>query len=298
MNYAFEEQVHEPIQVLLKSANFTADHCLSNIKSINLRSQLYLLAPTAHMKKEIIGLIPARYASSRYPGKPLVDIGGKTMIQRVYEQAKKCKALSDVIVATDDGRIETEVRRFGGKVCLTSPLHPSGTDRCAEAVSVLGLTCDAVINIQGDEPFIDPAQIELVCSCFDDARTELATLIRKITSQEILFNPNSPKVITGKDNFAIYFSRYPLPYVRGVDETQWLKHHSFYQHIGIYGYRTDVLKKITSLSPSPLEKAESLEQLRWIENGYKIKTAITSLETLAIDTPEDLKRILHQLNLP
>jgi 3-deoxy-manno-octulosonate cytidylyltransferase (CMP-KDO synthetase) len=247
------------------------------------------------MKKRIIGLIPARYASTRYPGKPLVNIHGKTMIQRVYEQAQKCLALADVIVATDDARIESTVKQFGGKVCLTSPNHPSGTDRCAEVVETLNLKCDAIINVQGDEPFIDPLQIDLVCSCFEDDRTELATLIKEITSYDTLFNTNSPKVLIDKEQFAIYFSRHPVPYIRGADEKQWLDRHTFYQHIGIYGYRRDVLKEITSLPPSPLEKAESLEQLRWIENGYKIKTATTTLETLAIDTPEDLDRILHQL---
>jgi 3-deoxy-manno-octulosonate cytidylyltransferase (CMP-KDO synthetase) len=255
------------------------------------------MASHYYMKKNIIGIIPARYASTRFPGKPLVDIRGKSMIRRVYEQARKCASLSDVIVATDDTTIEKAVLAFGGKVCLTSPAHPSGTDRCAEVVTKLGLTCDAVINIQGDEPFIDPHQIDLVCACFDDDRTALATLIKKITSPEILFNANSPKVIIDHEQFAIYFSRHPLPYIRGHEETQWLNQHTFYQHIGIYGYRTEVLKKITKLTPSLLEKAESLEQLRWLEHGYKIKTAITTLETFAVDTPDDLDRILHTLKL-
>jgi 3-deoxy-manno-octulosonate cytidylyltransferase (CMP-KDO synthetase) len=246
----------------------------------------------------IVGLIPARFASTRFPGKPLADIAGKSMIQRVYEQAKKSSSLSDVIVATDDARIEKAVNDFGGKVCMTSSDHPSGTDRCNEVVQKLNLTCDAVINIQGDEPFIDPAQIDLVCSCFKDHRTALATLIKKINSTEILFNPNSPKVIVDGENFAIYFSRNPIPYIRGAAEQEWLSRHSFYQHIGIYGYRTDVLKKITQLAPSALEKAESLEQLRWIENGYKIKTAVTTLETLAVDTPDDLSRILRSIRNP
>lgn len=219
------------------------------------------------------------------------------MIRRVYEQARKCASLSDVIVATDDERIQREVLGFGGKVCLTSPDHPSGTDRCAEVVETLGLNCDAVVNIQGDEPFIAPEQISLVCRCFDDERTELATLIKKISNPEILFNPNSPKVIIDRDQFAIYFSRHPLPYIRGAEEKDWINRHTFYQHIGIYGYRTDVLKKITQLQPSSLEKAESLEQLRWLEHGYRVKTAVTTFETLAIDTPDDLNRVLHTLNL-
>jgi 3-deoxy-manno-octulosonate cytidylyltransferase (CMP-KDO synthetase) len=249
------------------------------------------------MKKTLIGIIPARYASTRFPGKPLIEIAGKTMIQRVYEQAIKSRALSMVIVATDDIRIEEAVKAFGGEVCLTSAEHPSGTDRCAEVVEKLGLRCDAVINIQGDEPFIDPQQITLVAQCFDDNRTQLATLIKKIGQPEVLFNANSPKVIIDRDGFAIYFSRHPIPYIRGSEERNWLGLHTFYQHIGIYGYRREVLREITRLQPSSLEKAESLEQLRWIENGFRIKTAVTTIDTLAIDTPDDLKRILHQLKL-
>jgi 3-deoxy-manno-octulosonate cytidylyltransferase (CMP-KDO synthetase) len=245
------------------------------------------------MIKQLIGVIPARYASTRFPGKPLIDIKGKTMIQRVYEQAKKCNRLERVIVATDDVRIQTVVKSFGGEVCMTSSVHPSGTDRCAEVVAKLSLNNYAIVNIQGDEPFIDPKQIELVCDCFDDPKTELATLIKKISSSDILFSPNSPKVIVDNNQFAIYFSRQPLPYLRGIVQDQWVTQHAFFQHIGIYGYRTDILQKITKLSPSPLEKAESLEQLRWIENGFKIKTAETSLETIAIDTPEDLLKLPH-----
>jgi 3-deoxy-manno-octulosonate cytidylyltransferase (CMP-KDO synthetase) len=243
----------------------------------------------------IVGIIPARFASTRFPGKPLVDIAGKSMIQRVFEQASKSTSLVDVIVATDDERIEKAVRDFGGKVCLTAADHPSGTDRCAEVVQKLRLTCDAIINIQGDEPFIDPRQIDLICACFSDTRTQLATLIKKINSTEVLFNPNSPKVIIDKDEFAVYFSRHAIPYIRGLEESAWLGKHTFYQHIGIYGYRIDILKEITRLQPSSLEKAESLEQLRWLENGYKIKTAVTTLETLAVDTPDDLKRILNSM---
>jgi 3-deoxy-manno-octulosonate cytidylyltransferase (CMP-KDO synthetase) len=247
------------------------------------------------MKKVIVGIIPARFASTRFPGKPLTDIAGKTMIQRVYEQAKKCSALADVIVATDDERIRHAVDNFGGKVCMTAPSHPSGTDRCAEVVDVMKIEADAVVNIQGDEPFIDPKQIELLCKCFDDHRTELATLIKKISSSEILFSPNSPKVIADSDQFAIYFSRHAIPFMRGVEQSQWLEQGTFYQHIGIYGYRIDALKKITKLAPSSLEKAESLEQLRWIEHGFKIKTAITTGDTVAIDTPDDLEKVLQML---
>lgn len=240
----------------------------------------------------IVGIIPARYASTRFPGKPLIDIRGKSMIQRVYEQAKKSEKLSSVIVATDDDRIAVAVEKFGGEVCMTSSSHPSGTDRCAEVIRKNNLKCDAVINIQGDEPFIDPAQIDLLCNCFDDSRTEIATLIRKIGSNEILFSPNSPKVIIDKDDFAIYFSRHPIPYMRSVEQSEWLNHGTFFQHVGIYGYRTSVLQTIAQLKPSLLEKAESLEQLRWIESGFRIKTAVTTFDTIAIDTPDDLERIL------
>jgi 3-deoxy-manno-octulosonate cytidylyltransferase (CMP-KDO synthetase) len=216
------------------------------------------------------------------------------MIERVYGQAKKAKCLGEVIVATDNATIVEKVKSFGGKVCLTSPTHPSGTDRCAEALDILNLTCDAVINIQGDEPFIDPGQIDLLCSCFHDSRTDLATLIKKIVSEEVLFNPNSPKVIVDREQFAIYFSRHPIPFIRGSEHENWLDKHTFFQHIGIYGYRTDILKKITRLAPSSLEKGESLEQLRWLENGFKIKTAVTEFDTIAIDTPEDLTKILQE----
>lgn len=219
------------------------------------------------------------------------------MIQRVYEQSKKSASLSRVIVATDDRRIESCVLSFGGEVCMTSAEHPSGTDRCAEVIRKMDLVCDAIVNIQGDEPFIEPEQIDLLCSCFRDQRTQIATLIKKVSTAEILFNPNSPKVIIDADQFAIYFSRHPLPYLRGVDESGWLDHHSFYQHIGIYGYTRTALEEITRLPPSPLEKAESLEQLRWIENGYKIKTAVTSFESVAIDTPADLENALKKTEL-
>lgn len=241
--------------------------------------------------KTFLGIIPARYASTRFPGKPLANIGGRTMIERVYSQSKKSQFLSDVIVATDNELIVEEVKRFGGKVCLTSPAHPSGTDRCAEVIDAMKLSCDAVINIQGDEPFIEPKQIDLLCACFEDERTELATLIKEIVDTRVLFNPNSPKVIVDRDRFAIYFSRHPIPYLRGYDQEEWIERHTFFQHIGIYGYRPAILKDITQLEPSSLEKAESLEQLRWIENGLKIKTAITPYETIAIDTPEDLQKI-------
>lgn len=238
----------------------------------------------------ILGIIPARYASTRFPGKPLVDIAGKTMIQRVYEQAKKCVHLSEVIVATDDQRIYDHVTAFGGKAIMTSPNHQSGTDRCAE-VAQIHPTYEVVINIQGDEPYIDPEQISKVISCFNDPEAQIATLIKKVLTNEELNNANSPKVIINKNSEAIYFSRSPLPHIRGQEPQNWLQHFTYYKHIGIYGYRADILQQISKLPISSLEKAESLEQLRWIENGYKIKVAETEIETIAIDTPEDLANL-------
>lgn len=243
----------------------------------------------------ILGVIPARYASSRFPGKPLVDIAGKTMIQRVYEQASKSSKLTELVVATDDERILDHVTSFGGRVILTSPNHQSGTDRCAEVAEKLQ-GFDVLINIQGDEPFIDPTQIDLLCNCFNSKETELATLVKKIATNEELNNANSPKVILNHISEAIYFSRAPIPYLRNIESTDWLHHHTFYKHIGIYGYKANTLKAITQLPISSLEKAEALEQLRWIENGYKIKVAVTDIETQAIDTPEDLEKITSYLS--
>ncbi len=241
----------------------------------------------------LIGIIPARYQSSRFPGKPLVEIKGKTMIQRTWEQAKN--ALANVAVATDDQRIKVVVESFGGAVVMTSSDHHSGTERCAEAVKVIaertGTDYDVVINIQGDEPFIQPRQIELLAECFHDSDTGIATLIKKISLNDEIFNPNLPKVIFGKDGNAIYFSRSPIPCIRGKDRSEWLDSHSFYRHIGMYGYRTSILQEITRLEPSSLEMAESLEQNRWLENGYKIKVRETDFDTISIDTPDDLKRI-------
>jgi 3-deoxy-manno-octulosonate cytidylyltransferase (CMP-KDO synthetase) len=241
-----------------------------------------------------IGIIPARYASTRFPGKPLVDIAGKSMIQRVYEQASKAKSLSKVVVATDDVRIADEVKRFGGEFVFTSPEHQSGTDRCAEVIEQLP-GYDIVINIQGDEPFIEPAQIELLASCFTEEKVQLATLIKSINSQESVYNPNSPKVVIDINGRAMYFSRSPIPFIRNGEPGVWAEKHQFYKHIGIYGYRTESLKAITKLPPSSLEIAESLEQLRWIENGFYIQTKITDLETVAIDTPEDLLKLNNLL---
>lgn len=231
----------------------------------------------------ILGIIPARYGSTRFPGKPLIDIGGKSMLQRVYAQAMKSSRLSHVIVATDDERIAAHVKQFGGLVTITSPDHQSGTDRCAEALQHAGESFGAVINIQGDEPFIDPAQIDLLASCFDEPGTEIATLIKKLDREEDIRNPNIVKAVFNVRNEAVYFSRSPVPYRRNPEADI-----HYFKHIGIYGYTSRVLRSITQLPMSALEKAESLEQLRWIENGYRILVKETALETLSIDTPADL----------
>ena len=243
----------------------------------------------------ILGIIPARYASTRFPGKPLANMGGKSMIRRVYEQAKKSKSLSKVVVATDHEEIFDHVIDYGGEVCMTSTHHASGTDRCFEVLSKENSSFDYIINIQGDEPFIAPEQIDLLASLLD-GKTELATLIKKIDSVEQLFNPNLVKAVLNKNSEALYFSRSPIPYLRNQEQVEWVTHHSYYKHIGMYAYRNDVLKKITNLEVSPLEKAESLEQLRWLENGYKIKVKETSIETIGIDTPEDLQNALRCLD--
>jgi 3-deoxy-manno-octulosonate cytidylyltransferase (CMP-KDO synthetase) len=237
-----------------------------------------------------IGIIPARYASTRFPGKPLVDITGKVMIQRTYEQCVKCVSLDEVIVATDDERILNHIHDFGGKAVMTSPDHQSGTDRCAE-VAANYPEYDVVINIQGDEPYIDPVQISKIAACFNDQATQIATLIKKITNPDDLQNINSPKVIINKLAEAIYFSRTPLPFIRGQEPRDWLQHFTYFKHIGIYGFRSEVLQEVTRLPISSLEKAESLEQLRWIENGYRIRVAETDLETQAVDIPEDLQKL-------
>ena len=240
---------------------------------------------------KIIGIIPARYASTRFPAKPLIDIGGKSMIQRVYEQANKSKSLSDVVVATDDDRIASHVKSFGGNVVMTSESHQSGTDRCFEAINAFSKDADVVINIQGDEPFIHPEQVDLVASCFASADVEIATLVKKISTEEDLFNANIPKVLLNMNKEAILFSRQTIPHIRGKEFHEWLKCFTFYKHIGIYAYRTKVLAEITALKQSALELAESLEQLRWLENGYKIKVEITDFESVAVDTPNDLKKL-------
>ena len=234
-----------------------------------------------------IGIIPARFASTRFPGKPLALLGGKTVIQRVYEKVADC--LDTAYVATDDSRIFDHVKSWGGNVVMTSTKHKSGTDRIEEAIEKIGGGHDVIINVQGDEPFIHKSQIEEVCRCFEDADTQIATLGIPFKSDiEVISNPNSPKIVIDNRHFAMYFSRSVIPFIRGKEKGQWASSYPFLKHIGLYAYRRDVLREITSLPQSSLEIAESLEQLRWLQNGYKIKVGITDIETIGIDTPEDL----------
>ena len=239
----------------------------------------------------ITGIIPARYASTRFPGKPLVDIHGKSMLQRVYEQCQKSN-LDRLVVATDDERIVAHVQDFEGEVILTASTHKSGTDRIAEAADKLNLQNDGiVVNIQGDEPFIHPEDINLLAACFENQTTQIATLVKKINAIETLENPNNPKVVLNANKEALYFSRAAIPHLKDLKKEDWLNHHTFYKHIGIYGFRKAVLKKISQLPSSLLEQKEGLEQLRWLENGYRIQTAETNSESIAVDCPEDLIRI-------
>jgi len=242
---------------------------------------------------KFIGIIPARYGSTRFPGKPLALIGNKTMIQTVYQQV--AKILQTVVVATDDVRILNHVIDFGGKVVLTSTQHKSGTDRCAEAITKiekeLNIDFDVVINIQGDEPYVNSEQIETLIKCFENHETEIATLVKLEKNIENIFNPNIVKAIFDNNNMAIYFSRSPIPYVRDAEKNEWTQKFDFHKHIGIYAYRKQILKQLTNLKQSELEKAESLEQNRWIENGYKIKIEKTLTENIGIDTLEDLEKI-------
>ncbi|MDO4955467.1 MAG: 3-deoxy-manno-octulosonate cytidylyltransferase [Bacteroidales bacterium] len=238
---------------------------------------------------KFLGIIPARYASTRFPAKPLAMLGGKTVIQRVYEQVKT--KLEHAVVATDDERIKQAVEAFGGEVVMTSPNHKSGTDRCYEALTKVGGDYDVVINIQGDEPFIQASQLEAVMRCFDDAETQIATLVKPFKPEngyDALENVNSPKVVLNARSQALYFSRSIIPFQRNKERQEWLSGHTYYKHIGLYAYRCEVLKEITQLPQSSLEIAESLEQLRWLENGYVIKVGHTDVETIGIDTPEDL----------
>lgn len=240
---------------------------------------------------KFIAIIPARYASTRFPAKPLAMLGGKPIIQRVYERVSS--VIDNTVVATDDERIKSAVEAFGGRVVMTSTHHRSGTDRCFEAFTIAGADSDVIINVQGDEPFIDPSQLRSLMACFDDPTTDIATLVKPFTPEigiEALRNPNSPKVVVGANHQALYFSRSVIPYLRGIDENEWLSHHTFYKHIGLYAYRADVLRQISAMAPGCLEQAESLEQLRWLEAGLAIKVGETNIETIGIDTPEDLAR--------
>lgn len=240
---------------------------------------------------KFIGIIPARYASQRFPGKPLAILGGKTVIQRVYEQVSK--VLDNVYVATDDDRIFKAVEGFGGKAIMTSTKHKSGTDRIEEAVEKLGGGYDVVINIQGDEPFIHESQIKTLCACFDDENTQIATLGKPFAIEQgmdAIENPNSPKIVVDNNGYAMYFSRSIIPYLRNVERNKWIGNFPYLKHIGLYAYRCEVLRQITQLQQSSLEIAESLEQLRWLQNGYKIKVGTTNIETVGIDTPADLHK--------
>ncbi len=238
--------------------------------------------------KRFVGIIPARYASTRFPGKPLAILGGKTVIERVYTQV--ADALDDAYVATDDTRIFDTVTGFGGKAVMTRTDHKSGTDRIEEAVEKIGGQWDVVVNVQGDEPFIQRSQIDTLCRCFDDEDTQIATLGKPFDSMEAVDNPNSPKIVTDLRGYALYFSRSVIPYVRGAEHDAWMGHYPYLKHLGIYAYRREVLEAVTRLPQSPLELAESLEQLRWLQHGYKIKVGTTDVETIGIDTPDDLAR--------
>lgn len=237
---------------------------------------------------KFIGIIPARYASTRFPGKPLAVLGGKTVIQRVYEQASS--VLEEAYVATDDERIFNAVEAFGGRAVMTRADHKSGTDRIEEAAEKIGTNADVIINIQGDEPFIQKSQIETLMQLFEVPETQIGTLGKRFETIDAALNPNSPKIVTDLQGFALYFSRSIIPFVRGQEQAIWLEKYPFLKHLGLYAYRREVLREVTKLPQSPLEIAESLEQLRWLENGYRIRVGLTDVETVGIDTPEDLQR--------
>jgi len=252
--------------------------------------------PAQFMKHNFIAIIPARYASTRFPGKPLVVIDGLSMIERVYRQVMQTGLFKKILVATDNEQIFTHVNSFGAEAVMTSEQHPSGTDRCYEAaelkVSEMQLSDrDVVINIQGDEPFIHPEQILQLAHCFADEAVDIATQAMEITDASLIFNPNTVKVVFDKNHRALYFSRSPIPYVRNHEKEDWLKHAAFHKHVGIYAYRLGVLRQLVQLSASRLEKLESLEQLRWLENGFSIYVALTQYESPSVDTPEDLNKL-------
>ena len=237
---------------------------------------------------KFIAIIPARYASTRFPGKPLAVLGGKTVIQRVYEQASS--VLEEAYVATDDERIFNAVESFGGRAVMTRADHKSGTDRIEEAAEKIGTDADVIINIQGDEPFIQKSQIETIMQLFEHTETQIGTLGKRFETIDAALNPDSPKIVTDLQGFALYFSRSIIPFVRGQEQAVWLEKYPFLKHLGLYAYRREVLREVTKLPQSPLEIAESLEQLRWLENGYRIRVGLTDVETVGIDTPEDLQR--------
>lgn len=240
---------------------------------------------------KFVAIIPARYASTRFPGKPLALLHGKPIIQHVYERV--AQVFPDLCVATDDDRIQSAVENFGGKAVMTSTNHRSGTDRCFEAYGKMGVKADVVVNVQGDEPFIAASQLREIIKCFDNPSTEIATLVKPFglnAPMDLIENPNSPKVVVSNDGFALYFSRSVIPYLRGVDQTEWSKHHNYLKHIGLYAYRTEALQKVTSMPQGDLEQCESLEQLRWLQAGLRIRVGSTDVETIGIDTPDDLKR--------
>ncbi len=243
---------------------------------------------------KILGVIPARYASTRFPGKPLALIYGVSMIRRVYEQATSCKALQKVIVATDDDRIYDHVKSWGGEVMMTAEHHQSGTDRCNEVLSQQDENFDVVVNIQGDEPYIEPSQIEKVTESFINSTTQISSLAKKIDDIGELFDANSVKVVIGEQQKALYFSRAAIPFLRGVEKEEYLEYYEFYKHIGLYAYRTETLKEICELPQAPLEIAESLEQLRWLSAGYNISMKLTDIEGLSVDTPEDLSKLTNK----
>lgn len=244
----------------------------------------------------ILAIIPARYASTRFPGKPLAQIKGKSMLQRVFEQTSKAKLLTDVIIATDDARIAQHAQSFNAKVVITSEHHPSGTDRCFEAYQLSGKHYDYIINVQGDEPFLDPEQIDsLAAACKDDM--EIATQMIPCRDNAVLFDKGEVKIVLNTKQEALYFSRNVIPHIKGADEQEWHKQYNYYRHVGMYAYRSDVLERITKLEPSALEKAESLEQLRWLENGYKIKCIETTFDSHCVDTPEDIEKVLRLMNI-
>lgn len=240
---------------------------------------------------KFIAIIPARYASTRFPGKPLVEIKGKPMVQHVYEKAVNSNLFQKVIVATDNEEIQKVILDFGGEVAMTNPNHQSGTDRCGEVIEQLNEIFDVVVNIQGDEPFIHQSQLEELTDIFKSTPAQIGTLKKELSNPEDVFNPNVVKVVSGVDKRALYFSRNPIPFVRDFDQKDWFSKQKFYKHLGLYGYQSEVLKELVKLATSELEKSESLEQLRWLEHGYSIFISETKHESIGIDTPEDLKKI-------